>query len=159
MYTQVFQRHAAVLKALANAKRLEIVNLLRDGAFTVSELQGMLGLPQANVSQHLQVLRRARVVRAQRDGKEIVYRLAHRNFTVASDAVRSVLLEQYADKPFASAVRRTMRDFAPVVRDSICGMRVSPRTAGAVVAIGTRRYYFCGKGCADHFREARRHHG
>ena len=75
MYHIIFRLHTQLLKALANEKRLEIIHLLRDQELTVSEIQTMLDLEQANLSQHLMVLRKLEVVTTRKDGKEIYYKL------------------------------------------------------------------------------------
>ena len=59
IYKKIFDVHADLLKALSHPKRLEVVHLLRDKSMCVSEIQDMLGLSQANLSQHLQILREA----------------------------------------------------------------------------------------------------
>ena len=94
MYEQVFQLHANLLKALANPKRLEIIHLLRDQELSVTVIQEMLDLPQANLSQHLQVLRHEGIVQTRKDGKQIYYHVAHKNFIAASDLLREVLVKK-----------------------------------------------------------------
>ncbi len=64
---------AAFLKALAHEGRLEILCALIDGEKTVSELEDMLGLRQAAVSQQLMRLRAERLVDARRLGRNVVY--------------------------------------------------------------------------------------
>ena len=64
-----------LLKAMANEWRLIILCQLSDGEKTVSELQGMLGLSQSALSQHLAVLRREKVVRARKHGQSVSYSL------------------------------------------------------------------------------------
>ena len=76
MYSELFRLQAKLLKVLAQPKRLEIIHLLRDQRLNVSEIYSMLDLPQANVSQHLMVLREASIVTAEREGKAIYYSLA-----------------------------------------------------------------------------------
>ncbi len=51
------QLHASVCKGLADPKRLLIINALRDGEMSVGEICEVLDLPQANVSQHLAIMR------------------------------------------------------------------------------------------------------
>ena len=53
-----------LIKAMANEWRLMILCQLAEGEKTVSELQAVLGLSQSALSQHLAVLRRERIVRA-----------------------------------------------------------------------------------------------
>ncbi len=67
---------ADVTKALANPKRLELLDLLIQRPFRVDELADGVGQSVGNTSQHLQVLRRARVVETTRRGTAVEYRLA-----------------------------------------------------------------------------------
>lgn len=61
---------------MAHAKRLEILDLLAQRAWSVEELARELGLSPANVSQHLKVLRGARLVEVTRQGRQARYHLA-----------------------------------------------------------------------------------
>jgi len=69
-----------LFKALSDAKRMRIVNLLRSGSLCVGDLQVALGLPQPTVSRHLAILRGAELVRAKRQGSRIRYALARAPF-------------------------------------------------------------------------------
>jgi rhodanese-related sulfurtransferase len=63
-------------KALANPHRLELLDLLAQGERSVEGLAREAALSLANASAHLQVLRRARLVEAEKRGLNVVYRLA-----------------------------------------------------------------------------------
>ncbi|WP_395153917.1 ArsR/SmtB family transcription factor [Ilumatobacter sp.] len=79
---------AALLKALAHPGRLQIVAELANGDRCVHELVDILGIAQPTVSQHLQVLRAARLVTATRAGKENRYTLAdHHVSHIVGDAI------------------------------------------------------------------------
>ena len=65
------------LKALAHESRLLILCLLCEGEKTVTDLEGLLSLRQASVSQHLARLRFDGLVQAKRNGKAIHYSLAN----------------------------------------------------------------------------------
>lgn len=145
MYQKVFQQHAKLLKALSNPKRLEIMQLLRRESLRVGEMSQMLGLPQANLSQHLMVLRQLGVVATERRGKEVYYQMAHKNFTKAADLMREVLLERLGKK-----ATRAAEELAVVI-DPVCGMRLTPASAASSLARGGRTYYFCGSGCQRSF--------
>ncbi len=68
---------AALLKALANPVRLQIVhNLLRSGCRNVGCMEQGTGMSQSCISQHLQKLRMAGIVRAERIGNEVYYHAA-----------------------------------------------------------------------------------
>lgn len=154
MYQAVFQLHADLLKALAQPRRLEIINLLQDRELSVSQIQEMLALPQANLSQHLQVLRKQGVVVDRREGKQVFYRLAHKNFRKANDLLRDVLLERYEKTPLAKVIHAEIIDLLPVVTDPVCGMRVSKKTAAASHSYHGSQYYFCASGCLKKFKQS-----
>ena len=154
MYSEIFELHAQLLKALAHPRRLEIIQLLREQELGVSEIYEMLDLPQANISQHLMILREAGVVKTRRSGKQIIYRLAHPKIILANDSLREVLIDQNADSPVAKAFTLKMKDMVPVVHDPVCQMRVSPRTAGVSLEYEGQMYYFCATGCSKKFQES-----
>ena len=91
---EVYRIQADVLKTLSNPKRLEIVHLLADGPREVSRLAQDLGISQPNVSQHLAVMRAAGVVEADRDGREVRYRLSDPDIIVACETMRGVLVRR-----------------------------------------------------------------
>lgn len=66
---------AAIAHALAHPIRVEILNILCTGTLTVGEITEALGRPQANISQHLAVLREVNLVDATRDGMNVTYGL------------------------------------------------------------------------------------
>lgn len=73
---QLYAQFAKVAKTLASAPRLEILELLAQRERSVEDLVAATGLPVANVSQHLQHLRRSGLAMNRREGKYIRYRLA-----------------------------------------------------------------------------------
>ncbi len=155
MYQQVFKLHADLLKAMAHPKRLEVLQLLREKRLGVSQIQEMLGLPQANLSQHLMVLRDAGVVKTRKMGKQVVYEVAHRNFIDASDRLREILIERHKDDHLGNELVMKMSDLVPVVVDPVCGMRVSPKTAAYAYELEGKTYYFCAKGCFNKFKRGK----
>lgn len=70
------QRTAIVARALADAKRLCVLETLATGERSVSELSRDVGCQVPNMSQHLGVLRSAGLVTARREGTTIYYSLA-----------------------------------------------------------------------------------
>jgi len=93
---KIFSMQADICKALADAKRLMIVQELREGERAVGQLGDRLELAQANVSQHLAILRKHGVVNSRREGTTVYYSLASHKIGEACDMVRSVLNEQRA---------------------------------------------------------------
>lgn len=82
---------AELLKALAHPHRLAVLSELADGPRCVHELVDRLGSTQPLVSQHLRVLRMARLVTTERRGREIAYALAddHVQHIVADSLVHA----------------------------------------------------------------------
>lgn len=70
-----YQDCASRLKALADADRLQIVNILLQGDKNVSELASALSVPIDKISHHLGVLRAARLVSTRKQGKFVIYSL------------------------------------------------------------------------------------
>ena len=151
MYTQLFTLQEKYLKSLAQARRLEIVNLLRDQELCVSDIYRMLNLPQANVSQHLMSLRDAGILKIRRNGKHIYYSLRSPDIIRALDVIRDILMVTHKDTKLAREFRMKMRDLVPLVHDPVCGMRVSPKTAGFARNYSGKTYYFCASGCVREF--------
>jgi ArsR family transcriptional regulator len=94
---KMFELHAALCQTLANPVRLRILASLRDGEKSVNELARKLGVPQANISQHLSVLRERNVLSTRREGVSIYYRIAYPKIVKACDLIREVLFEQMAE--------------------------------------------------------------
>jgi ArsR family transcriptional regulator, virulence genes transcriptional regulator len=91
---EINELHARVCKAIADGKRLLIINELRDGPRTVGELADVLGAAQANVSQHLAILRDRGIVIARRSGSNIHYSLASRKVVDAVDLLYQFMAER-----------------------------------------------------------------
>jgi len=87
---------AEVLKTLAHPRRLAILHRLAQGPCEVGRLAEDLDLTQPSVSQHLAVLRAAGIVEADRDGREVRYRLADGDVMVACNVMRGVLQRRLA---------------------------------------------------------------
>ena len=94
MDDRVFQLHAEVCKTLANPWRLKLIELLRHGERPLKELVEATGIPLANVSQHLNLMKTAGVVQARREGSRSFYRLANPKMLKAFDLIREILFEQ-----------------------------------------------------------------
>jgi len=73
----VFEQLALLGKALASGHRLELLELLSQGECSVEELAEQAGLSLANASQHLQILRSAKLVAARKHGLYVRYRIAN----------------------------------------------------------------------------------
>lgn len=74
-----FQSKSVILKAIANAKRLEILSYLQQEEISVGKLEELVGLSQSALSQHLAVLRRANLVKTRRSAQTIYYKLTDKS--------------------------------------------------------------------------------
>lgn len=105
------QKYADLLKALAHPTRLQIVMELLKGTKCVNDIQEILPASQANISQHLTVLRHAGLVDFAQDGAQRCYYVSRPRFASAVIA----LLEE--NEP---AIRKTREDIA--VREHAVGV-------------------------------------
>ncbi len=72
---QQFEERARVMKAMAHASRLMIIDELSRGERCVCDLQELVGYDMSTVSKHLAVLKKAGLVEDERRGKQVYYRL------------------------------------------------------------------------------------
>lgn len=72
----VYEQFARIGKAVANPRRLELLDLLCEGPRTVDALAGQAGQSIANTSHHLRLLHAARLVESERSGTFVTYRIA-----------------------------------------------------------------------------------
>ena len=82
-----YQTQSKMFKALMHPTRLAILDILRDGEECVCHMEAMFGLRQANISQHLMVLREAGMVIDRRDGWNIYYRVTRPEIYAVLDAM------------------------------------------------------------------------
>ncbi|HEX7125163.1 MAG TPA: metalloregulator ArsR/SmtB family transcription factor [Thermodesulfobacteriota bacterium] len=90
----VLPRVAQRLRALGDPMRLRIVIALQSGERCVGDLVRETGSTQANVSEHLTVLRVARLVKPRRDGARVFHRIAEPTARGVYDAVCRTLEAQ-----------------------------------------------------------------
>ncbi|MCP3981178.1 MAG: winged helix-turn-helix transcriptional regulator [bacterium] len=91
-----YRFHAEICRSIAHPKRLEILNLLREGPRSVGELAQAMEITTANASQQLTVLRNAGVIRRSQVGTMAYYEIADRRVLQAYDLMSEVVEEQYA---------------------------------------------------------------
>ena len=101
----IYAALARITKAMANSHRLEIIELLAQGEFSVEQIATQTSLPIANASQHLQVLKTAQLVDINRQGNFIHYRLSNLNVFKAWRALRELGVERIA------SVEKIVKDF------------------------------------------------
>ena len=93
----VYEQFARVGKAMASPRRLELLDLLCQGLRTVDELAKQAGQSLPNTSHHLQVLRAARLVEAEREGLFVTYRPADEEVCTLFGALRGLAEARLAE--------------------------------------------------------------
>jgi ArsR family transcriptional regulator len=92
----IFEIQADLCRCMANAARVEIVHVLRDGPRRAGEIAGLVGQPQSTISRHLGVLRNGGIVIARRHARGVLYQIANPKVVHICDLMREVLLEEAA---------------------------------------------------------------
>jgi len=90
---QIYKLHASICHTLANPKRLEIIDKLRARELSVTALAEAMKISQANLSQHLAIMRQMGIVTTRREGLNVFYKLSNPKIVKACDLMRQVLLE------------------------------------------------------------------
>ena len=93
----IYEQFARIGKAVSSPKRLELLDLLCQGPRTVEVLAKESGLAIANASQHLQVLRAARLVETEKEGLYVMYRLADQTVCEFFRAMRGLAESRLAE--------------------------------------------------------------
>ena len=105
---RLYPQFARVAQALASDRRLELVDLLAQAPRHVEALAAETDMSVANVSQHLQVLRAARLVETRRQGTKVIYSLAGPDVLRLWLALRTVAADRLAE------VEALKRQFMPL---------------------------------------------
>lgn len=118
----VYEQFARIGKALASPRRLELLDLLSQGPRTVESLAHEAAQSVANTSQHLQVLRAARLVTAEKAGLFVTYSLAAENVSECFRTLRRVAESHLTD--ITQVTRQFLRErglMEPVDRKALVG--------------------------------------
>ena len=79
---------ASIFQALAHPTRIAILEILREGEMPAGAIQERLGVEQANVSQHLAILRSRQIVNSRKGGNQVFYSLRHKVLIKVLDLMR-----------------------------------------------------------------------
>lgn len=88
---------AGIFQALAHPTRVAIVEILREGEFSAGAILECLGLEQANVSQHLAVLRAKEIVSSRKEGNQVFYSLKHQMLVEVLDIMRQYFMNHLTE--------------------------------------------------------------
>ena len=90
----IYTYHAEMCKVFSHPKRLELINELRDGEMSAGEIGHRLGISQANLSQHLAMMKDRHILLARKEGNMVYYRIANPKLIRCIDMMREMLFEQ-----------------------------------------------------------------
>jgi rhodanese-related sulfurtransferase/DNA-binding transcriptional ArsR family regulator len=105
----IYEQLARITKATAHPRRLMILDLLLQAPRTVEAIAEQIGSSVASTSQHLQVLRGARLVEAEKKGLYVTYRLADEMVHTLMQDLRQVARQRLAE---VEQLRRQAQDQA-----------------------------------------------
>ncbi len=91
---ELYRLQAEFCKGMAHPKRIQILKALKGGEKSVNELARITGTPQANMSQHLSLLRQLGLLNTRREGTNIYYSISDHRIVEACDLVRSCISER-----------------------------------------------------------------
>jgi ArsR family transcriptional regulator, virulence genes transcriptional regulator len=91
---ELYKLQADFCKGMAHPKRIQILRTLKSGEKTVNELAKSIGISQANMSQHLALLRQFGLLNTRRDGSSIYYSISDHRIVEACELVRSCIGER-----------------------------------------------------------------
>jgi len=109
---RLYEQFSRTAKALASPHRIEMLEVLAQGERTVESLAAVAGMGITNTSAHLQVLRRASLVEARKDGTKVHYRLSGDDVAAFVAALRDLARMRGAE------VEQVVRDYF-VARDAL----------------------------------------
>lgn len=125
----IYEQFARMGKSLGSPKRLELLDLLCQGPRTVEALAEQAGLPIANASAHLRVLRAARLVDTQKQGLYVEYRLADQ----AQQEICTLLLS------LRSLAEARLAEVEQVTRDYLAGHEAMQAVGAKELLLRARR--------------------
>ena len=89
---------ASIFHALAHPTRVAIVEALRDGEISARVIQERLGVEQANLSQHLAILRSRQIVANRKEGNQVFYSLRNKALIKVLDMMRRYFQAHLAEE-------------------------------------------------------------
>jgi rhodanese-related sulfurtransferase/DNA-binding transcriptional ArsR family regulator len=117
---RVYEELGRIAKAIDSPRRLELIDLLAQGERSVEDLASEAGLSIANTSQHLQVLRRARLVETRKEGLRVHYRLGHPEVYDVARAVRGLAKARLAElNQLVQTYLESRDELEPVPREEL----------------------------------------
>ena len=131
----LYEQVARIGKAAGSPKRLELIELLCQGEKSVETLARETAISMKLASAHLRELRSAHLVETERQGKNVIYRIANREVAEFWVAIRSLAEDRLVELKMALAqLTSDPRELTPQDRDSLVKMA----KAGSVIVLDVR---------------------
>lgn len=131
----LYEQVARIGKAASSPKRLELIELLCQGEKTVDTLAREAAISMKLASAHLRELRAAHLVATEKQGKNVIYRIANRAVAEFWVAIRSLAEDRLVDLRLAlEHITCHPKELAPQDRDSL----VQLASQGEVVVLDVR---------------------
>lgn len=93
MNEQYYELHANLCSIFASAKKLQILDILRNGELTVSQILEKMSISKTNLSQNLTIMKERGILKTRREGQYIYYSIANGKVLQAYDIMSEVLRE------------------------------------------------------------------
>jgi rhodanese-related sulfurtransferase len=117
---RLYEELGRIAKGIDSPRRLELIDLLAQGERSVEDLASEAGLSIANTSQHLQILRRARLVETRKEGLRVHYRLGHPEVYDVARAVRGLAKARLAElNQLVQTYLESRDELEPVPREEL----------------------------------------
>ncbi len=94
MEDQIYIYHAEMCQVLSHPKRLEVINVLREGEMSVTEMAQKLEVTVGNLSQHLSMMKERRILLSRKEGNLVYYRITNPKLIHCFDMMREMLFDQ-----------------------------------------------------------------
>ena len=98
MQSMLREYKASIFQALAHPTRIAIIEALRDGEISARTIQERLGIEQANLSQHLAILRSRQIVANRKEGNQVFYSLRNKALVKVLDMMRRYFQAHLAEE-------------------------------------------------------------
>lgn len=116
----VFQEIAVIAQAFSSPKRLEIIDVLAQGERSVEALARQVSMTVANTSQHLQILKNARVVTNRKDGVNVIYFLTAKDVLHCWKALQALAAKRRSEiKEIVRLFFEESKSLEPIPRDEL----------------------------------------
>lgn len=103
----IYYEISRIAKAISNPNRLEILDFIANGAKSVEDIALQTGISIANASQHLQILKKERLVQTSKKGNHVFYSLVSMEVYVAWKSLRDLTL---SISPFVDQTMKEIRE-------------------------------------------------